>query len=62
MTEQYGNSKIKEVKISREEILKMIHDAIPKTQEEYDFNKPMILNGENGDVVFRFFERTITTS
>lgn len=63
-TEQFGQSQIKEVRFSKQEIINILHEnllARMSTSYDFDYNRPLVLT-LSGDfhVTFRFVQSEIT--
>jgi hypothetical protein len=60
--EQYGQSQIKEVRFTRQEIVEIVHEnllARMSTSYDFDYQLPIILH-DGDELVFRFVQQKIT--
>ncbi len=62
-TEQYGQSQIKEITFTRQELKNLlIENVLARTSTPYDFDyrNPIIFWAENGNVILRYVQLEIT--
>lgn len=63
MNELYGSTQVKEIKLSKQDIINIVHENIKarlSTSYDFDYNNPIVIFSSTDELIFRFIQSTVT--
>lgn len=61
--EAYATSQVREVRFSRSEVVGIVLEnfrARAETPYDFDYERPLVIFGDNGEIIFRFVQSEIS--